>query len=163
MHLADGSTAPASSSLIRWLLAQGRVEEVATVLGRPYGFAGVVVRGDQRGREIGWPTANVEFGDRQVPMDGVYAGIAALPDGSRARAAISVGTKPTFGDAERTVEAYLLDRELPLDHYGWNLALVFSHWIREQARFESLEPLLAQMKRDVARTRELVPQAAVLA
>lgn len=156
VKLSDGSTAAASSSLVRWLLSQGRVEEVALVLGRPYGFAGVVIRGDQRGRQIGWPTANVEFGDRHIPMDGVYAGLATLPDGSRARAAISVGTKPTFGQAERTVEAYLMDRQMPLDRYGWTLSLQFSHWIREQARFETLEPLLAQMHRDVVRTRELV-------
>jgi riboflavin kinase/FMN adenylyltransferase len=161
VKMADGASAAASSSLVRWLLTQGRVEEVAMVLGRPYGFAGVVIRGDQRGREIGWPTANVEFGDRHIPMDGVYAGIATLPDGSRARAAISVGTKPTFGQAERTVEAFLMDRQMPLDRYGWTLSLQFSHWIREQARFETLEPLLAQMRRDVVRTRELVPQEAL--
>lgn len=163
VRLADGSTAAASSSLVRWLLSQGRVDDTARVLGRPYGFSGQVVRGDQRGREIGWPTANVEFGERHIPMDGVYAGLATLPDGTRARAAISVGTKPTFGDAERTVEAFLMDRQMPLDRYGWTLRLEFSNWIREQARFDSLEPLLAQMRRDVVRTRELVPQEAMQA
>jgi riboflavin kinase/FMN adenylyltransferase len=91
----------------------------------------------------------------------VYAGLATLPDGTRARAAISIGTKPTFGNAERTVEAFLLDRQMPLDRYGWQLRLEFSNWIREQARFDSLEPLLAQMRRDVVRTRELVPQEAL--
>jgi len=161
VRLADGSTAAASSSLLRWLLSQGRVDDTARVLGRPYGFSGLVVRGDQRGREIGWPTANVEFGERHIPMDGVYAGLATLPDGTRARAAISVGTKPTFGNAERTVEAFLMDHPMPLDRYGWTLRLDFSNWIREQARFESLEPLLAQMRRDVVRTRELVPQEAM--
>ncbi|MBM4006626.1 MAG: riboflavin biosynthesis protein RibF [Planctomycetes bacterium] len=163
VRLADGSTAAASSSLVRWLLSQGRVDDTARVLGRPYGFSGQVVRGDQRGREIGWPTANVDFGERHIPMDGVYAGLATLPDGTRARAAISVGTKPTFGDAERTVEAFLMDRQMPLDRYGWTLRLEFSNWIREQARFDSLEPLLAQMRRDVVRTRELVPQEAMQA
>ena len=161
VRLADGSTAAASSSLLRWLLSQGRVDDTARVLGRPYGFSGLVVRGDQRGREIGWPTANVEFGERHIPMDGVYAGLATLPDGTRVRAAISVGTKPTFGNAERTVEAFLMDHPMPLDRYGWTLRLDFSNWIREQARFESLEPLLAQMRRDVVRTRELVPQEAM--
>jgi riboflavin kinase/FMN adenylyltransferase len=161
VRLADGSTAAASSSLVRWLLSQGRVKDVGSVLGRPYAFSGLVVRGDQRGREIGWPTANIEFGERHIPMDGVYAGLATLPDGTRARAAISIGTKPTFGNAERTVEAFLLDRQMPLDRYGWQLRLEFSNWIREQARFDSLEPLLAQMRRDVVRTRELVPQEAL--
>jgi riboflavin kinase/FMN adenylyltransferase len=161
VRLADGSTAAASSSLVRWLLSQGRVKDVGSVLGRPYAFSGLVVRGDQRGREIGWPTANIEFGERHIPMDGVYAGLATLPDGTRARAAISIGTKPTFGNAERTVEAFLLDRQMPLDRYGWQLRLEFSNWIREQARFDSLEPLLAQMRRDVVRTRELVPREAL--
>jgi riboflavin kinase/FMN adenylyltransferase len=163
VRLADGSTAAASSSLVRWLLSQGRVDDAARVLGRAYAFSGLVVRGDQRGREIGWPTANVEFGERHIPMDGVYAGLATLPDGTRARAAISVGTKPTFGDAERTVEAFLLDRQMPLDRYGWMLRLEFTNWIREQARFDSLEPLLAQMRRDVVRTRELVTQESMQA
>jgi riboflavin kinase/FMN adenylyltransferase len=163
VRLADGSTAAASSSLVRWLLSQGRVDDAARVLGRAYAFSGLVVRGDQRGREIGWPTANVEFGERHIPMDGVYAGLATLPDGTRARAAISVGTKPTFGDAERTVEAFLLDRQMPLDRYGWLLRLEFTNWIREQARFDSLEPLLAQMRRDVVRTRELVTQESMQA
>ena len=163
VRLADGGTAAASSSLVRWLLSQGRVDDAARVLGRAYAFSGLVVRGDQRGREIGWPTANVEFGERHIPMDGVYAGLATLPDGTRARAAISVGTKPTFGDAERTVEAFLLDRQMPLDRYGWTLRLEFTNWIREQARFDSLEPLLAQMRRDVVRTRELVTQESMQA
>lgn len=151
--LADGASAPASSSLLRWLLSHGRVEDAARVLGRPYGFSGTVVRGDQRGRQIGWPTANVEYGDRLLPADGVYAGTATLPDGTRRRAALSVGTKPTFGEAERTVEAFLVDHQMPLDHYGWTLGVTFDRWLREQARFESLEPLLAQMRRDVVRTR----------
>jgi len=161
VRLADGATAPASSSLVRWLLSHGRVEDAGVALGRPYAFSGIVVRGDQRGRRIGWPTANVEFGDRHIPMDGVYAGVATLPDGTRARAAISVGTKPTFGDAERTVEAFLLDHEMPLDQYGWTLGLAFTGWLREQARFDSLEPLLAQMRRDVVRARETVPAEAI--
>jgi riboflavin kinase/FMN adenylyltransferase len=159
--LRDGSTAPASSSLLRWLIALGRVEDAARVTGRPYGFAGKVIRGDQRGREIGWPTANVEHGDRLLPGDGVYAGRARLPDGSWRRAAISVGTKPTFGYAERTVEAFLLDHQAPLDQYGWSLELRFDRWLREQARYDALEALLAQMRRDVERTRTEVDLEAV--
>ena len=161
VQLSDGGTAAASSSLLRWLLGHGRVEDAARVLGRPYGFAGTVIRGDQRGREIGWPTANIEHGDRLLPADGVYAGTAELPDGSRRRAAISVGTKPTFGDAERTVEAFLLDHQAPLDQYGWRLSVTFDRWLREQARFDSVEPLLAQMRRDVVRTRDEIPQEAL--
>ena len=163
VQLSDGGVAPASSSLLRWLLCHGRVEDAARVLGRPYGFAGLVIRGDQRGREIGWPTANIEHGDRLLPADGVYAGTAELPDGTRRRAALSVGTKPTFGDAERTVEAFLLDHQAPLDQYGWRLSVTFDRWLREQARFDSIEPLLAQMRRDVVRTRAEIPQEALVA
>lgn len=161
--LSDGAAAAASSSLLRWLLSHGRVEDTGRVLGRPYGFSGTVVRGDQRGRQIGWPTANVEYGDRLLPADGVYGGTATLPDGSRLRAAISVGTKPTFGEAERTVEAFVIDHSMPLDQYGWTLGLTFDRWLREQARFESLEPLLAQMRRDVVRTRAQIPLETVTA
>jgi riboflavin kinase/FMN adenylyltransferase len=161
VQLSDGATAAASSSLLRWLLSHGRVEDAARVLGRPYGFAGLVIRGDQRGREIGWPTANIEHGDRLLPADGVYAGTAELPDRTRRRAAISVGTKPTFGDAERTVEAFLLDHEAPLDQYGWRLSVTFDRWLREQSRFDAVEPLLAQMRRDVVRTRVEIPVEAL--
>ena len=155
--LRDGATAPASSSLLRWLVSLGRVEDAASVLGRPYGFSGRVIRGDQRGRQIGWPTANIEHGDRLLPADGVYAGVARLPDGSRRRAAISVGTKPTFGYAERTVEAFLLDHKAALDEYGWTLDLRFDRWLREQARYDALDQLVAQMHRDIDRTRAEVP------
>jgi riboflavin kinase/FMN adenylyltransferase len=154
--LRDGSSAAASSSLLRWLLQMGRVDDVARVLGRPYAFAGKVIRGDQRGREMGWPTANVEHGDRLLPADGVYAGRATLPDGSTRLAAISVGTKPTFGQGERTVEAFLLDHAAPLDQYGWILGLTFDQWLRDQARYDSVASLVDQMHRDVRRTREQV-------
>jgi riboflavin kinase/FMN adenylyltransferase len=161
VQLGDAGVAPASSSLLRWLLAQGRVEDVARVLGRPYAFSGSVVRGDQRGRDLGWPTCNVEHGDRILPADGVYAGVAMLPDGGRRRAAISVGTKPTFGEAERTVEAFLLDHQAPLDQYGWTLTIQFDRWLREQARFDAMPALAAQMHRDVVRTREEIPMEAL--
>ena len=161
VKLVDAGIAPASSSMLRWLLAQGRVEDVARVLGRPYAFAGKVIRGDQRGRELGWPTCNVEHGDRILPADGVYAGVALLPDGGRRRAAISVGTKPTFGEAERTVEAFLLDHQAPLDQYGWTVTIRFDRWLREQARFDAMPELAAQMHRDVVRTREEIPMEAL--
>lgn len=161
VKLVDAGVAPASSSMLRWLLAQGRVADVARVLGRPYAFAGKVIRGDQRGRELGWPTCNVEHGDRVLPADGVYAGVATLPDGGRRRAAISVGTKPTFGEAERTVEAFLLDHQAPLDQYGWTLTIRFDRWLREQARFDAMPELAAQMHRDVVRTREEIPVEAL--
>lgn len=161
VHLGDASVAPASSSLVRWLLAHGRVEDVARVLGRPFTLAGSVVRGDQRGRELGWPTCNVQHGDRMVPADGVYAGVAELPDASRRRAAISVGTKPTFGGSEVTVEAFLLDHQAPLDHYGWQLTISFERWLREQTRCDDVHSLCALIQRDVERTREEIPMEAL--
>jgi riboflavin kinase/FMN adenylyltransferase len=158
--IADGSIVAARSSAVRWMLAVGRVADAALLLGRPHEVAGTVEPGDRRGRGLGFPTANVHAPGIALPADGVYAG-DALVDGALRPAAISIGTKPTFGNAERTVEAFLLDRQMPLDRYGWQLRLEFSNWIREQARFDSLEPLLAQMRRDVVRTRELVPQEAL--
>ena len=84
-----------------------------------------------------------------------------LPDGGRRRAAISVGTKPTFGEAERTVEAFLLDHQAPLDQYGWTLTIRFDRWLREQARFDAMPALAAQMHRDVVRTREEISMEAL--
>ncbi len=163
VRLADASMAPASSSLLRWLLQNGRVEDAATVMGRPYRLAGRVVRGDQRGRTLGWPTANLEIAPRLIPCDGVYSGIAALPGGAKRRAAISVGTKPTFGAAARTVEAHLLDHQAPLDDYGWTMELTFTRWLREQRRFEGVEALVEQMRRDVQQARREIADERVVA
>ncbi len=162
--LTDQTTAVASSTLARWLVAQGRVGDVRAVLGRPYEMAGVVVKGDRRGRTIGYPTANIDSACLS-PADGVYSGIAALEDGRVFGAAISVGTKPTFGPGARAVEAYLLDA-LPeprsdsgairgLPEYGWPIRLEVHHWLRDQVRFGSLAELLGQMARDCRRVREL--------
>lgn len=106
--LNDHTIAPARSTMVRWLLAHGRVSDAARVLGRPHTLRGVVVKGDQRGRTIGYPTANLNSAC-MPPADGVYAGRARLADGRVFTAAISVGTKPTFGAHARAVEAVLLD------------------------------------------------------
>lgn len=106
--LNDHTVVPARSTMVRWLLAHGRVADAARVLGRPHTLRGVVVKGDQRGRTIGYPTANLHAAG-MPPADGVYAGRARLADGRNFTAAISVGTKPTFGTSARTVEAVLLD------------------------------------------------------
>ena len=162
VRLSDASRAVASSSLLRWLLQNGRVNDVAAVLGRAYQLTGVVQKGDQRGRTLGWPTANISTGARLLPSDGIYAGIATLPTGARKRAAISVGTKPTFGAHARTVEAFLLDHKAPLDDYGWTLSLEFSRWLRGQTRFDGVDALLEQMNRDAQRTRQEIAQEVVL-
>jgi len=153
--LTDGSRVEARSSVARALLAEGRVADAACVFGRPYELCCLTVRGDQRGRTIGWPTANLDPSERILPADGVYAGEATLPDGRVAIAAISVGTKPTFGESARTCETTLLAADgqpiaLPLDWYRWPIRLRFHAWIRGMERFNGLEALLAAMERDRA-------------
>ena len=160
--LGDASRAVASSSLLRWLLQNGRVHDVATVTGRAYQLTGVVEKGDQRGRTLGWPTANIATGTRLLPSDGIYAGLATLPTGARKRAAISIGTKPTFGSNARTVEAFLLDHKAPLDDYGWTLTLEFTRWLRGQERFDGVQALQEQMNMDTQRTRQEIAQEVVL-
>jgi riboflavin kinase/FMN adenylyltransferase len=155
----DGVTI--SSSLIRDRLAAGDVAGAARFLGRPHRVEGAVVRGSQRGRKMGIPTANLETAAHTaVPADGVYAGwLASLDDGGleteRWPAAISVGTNPTFGGQHRVVEAYALDRD-DLDLYGAHVAVDFAARLRGMVRFESAEALAAQMHLDVAQARALV-------
>jgi riboflavin kinase / FMN adenylyltransferase len=144
-----------SSTLIREQLAAGDMEAVAVTLGRPHRVEGVVVRGAQRGRELGFPTANVEtLPHTAIPADGVYAGYLHA-QGEVMPAAISVGTNPQFDGTERTVEAYAIDR-VGLDLYGLHVAVDFLAYVRGQAKFDSLDALLEQMAEDVKRCRELV-------
>jgi riboflavin kinase/FMN adenylyltransferase len=157
--LGDQSIVTASSTIIRWLVQHGRVADAALILGRPYTLTGAVVRGDQRGRQIGFPTANLAT-PCMLPADAVYAGTAELADSRRFQAAIHVGTRSTFDDTTRTVEAYILDWAGPVaertPEYGWPLRLEINHWLRDQARFESVPLLVEQITRDVKRTRTLV-------
>lgn len=154
--LPDGTLLPVRSSLVRWLLLQGRVFEAGVLLGRPHLLEGRVVQGDQRGRSLGCPTANLETVAAMLPREGVYAGEATLPDGGRVPAAISVGRKPTFAaaDAPPICEAHLLGVELPLDRYGWPMELRFGRWIRGQMPFPSPQHLVAQMARDLGRVAD---------
>ena len=156
--VADGVTI--SSSYIRERLAAGDVAAAASALGRPHRVEGVVVRGHMRGRALGFPTANLETPPHTAtPADGIYAGwLTSLGlDGSEASrwpAAISVGTNPTFGGGERTVEAYALDRD-DLDLYGVHAAIDFAARLRGTERFDSVEALGSQMRDDVAQARML--------
>jgi len=159
--MSDGTEAPASSTLARWLLDHGRVGDAARVLGRAYEMEGVVVSGAKRGRLMGMPTANLES-ECSAPMDGVYGGVAMLPGGERWPAAISVGTNPTFDGVRRTVEAHVIGWEGALDEYGWGLRLAFTRFLREQARFDSADSLLRQMRRDVERAVETCATAGAL-
>lgn len=152
-----------SASRIRTLLAEGDVEQVAELMGHPFRADGVVVRGEQRGRGLGYPTANLDLAaDTAVPADGVYAGrvVRLHPDGSQAGAsvlgvgAISVGTNPTFDGRHRTVEAFILDFDADL--YGDVLGVGFEHRLRGMVRFDSIDALIVQMDADVAQARKLV-------
>ena len=149
-----------SSSLIRDRLAAGDLAGAAHYLGRPHRVEGVVVRGAQRGRTLGIPTANLETPPYPaIPADGVYAGwLSSLDeDGLEAQrwpAAISVGTNPTFGGQHRVVEAYALDRD-DLDLYGVRVAVDFTARLRGMVRFDTVDALITQMRLDVAQAREL--------
>jgi riboflavin kinase / FMN adenylyltransferase len=148
---------PVSSTRIRTLLAEGSVGEAASLLGRPHQVRGVVVHGDERGRLLGFPTANVAVpASITLPADGVYAGWYQRPDGVRRPAALSLGRRPTFyeGAAMSLLEAYLLDFEGDL--YDEPARVEFVAHLRSQARFESARALVDQMGRDVATTRRVL-------
>ncbi|MFK8910519.1 bifunctional riboflavin kinase/FAD synthetase [Streptomyces sp. YS-3] len=150
-----GGGQPFSSTLTRRLVAEGDVAGAAEILGRPHRVEGVVVRGAQRGRELGYPTANVEtLPHTAIPADGVYAGWLTA-NGERMPAAISVGTNPQFDGTDRTVEAYAIDR-VGLDLYGLHVAVDFLAYVRGQEKFESIEALLEAIGRDVKRSTELI-------
>ncbi|MCG0288535.1 bifunctional riboflavin kinase/FAD synthetase [Streptomyces sp. PSAA01] len=156
-HGAAGGGEPFSSTLVRRLVAEGDVAGAMEVLGRPHRVEGVVVRGAQRGRELGFPTANLETPPHTaIPADGVYAGWLTA-QGEAMPAAISVGTNPQFDGTERTVEAYAIDR-VGLDLYGLHVQVDFLAYLRGQEKFDSIEALLERMAVDVKRARELVEE-----
>ncbi|HET7327677.1 MAG TPA: bifunctional riboflavin kinase/FAD synthetase [Nocardioidaceae bacterium] len=148
-----------SSTYVRNCLAAGDVEGAAVALGRPFAVRGVVVEGDRRGRELGYPTANVPaHGLLAAPVDGVYAGWLRRLDQStadRMPAAVSVGTNPTFDGQHRRVEAHVLDRD-DLDLYGIEVEVSFVAHLRGMEKFDSIDDLLVRMADDVVRTRRLL-------
>jgi riboflavin kinase / FMN adenylyltransferase len=160
----DGGPQVWSSTYVRNCLSAGDVEGAAEALGRPFTVRGEVVRGDERGRELGYPTANVPTtGMHAAPADGVYAGWLRRLDGDDSLpAAVSVGTNPTFeGDRERRVESYVLDRD-DLELYGVEVEVSFVARLRGMKRFDSVDDLVSTMADDVRRARELLlPQEAV--
>ena len=145
-----------SSTYIRSCVDAGDLGAATTALGRPHRLEGVVVRGDRRGRELGFPTANLFSGPyAAVPGDGVYAGWFVRPGGrEQIPAAVSIGTNPTFSGRERRVEAYLLDFDGDL--YGERAALDFVARLREMRRYDGIDPLIAQIAEDVAQTRAVL-------
>jgi riboflavin kinase/FMN adenylyltransferase len=156
--LLEMGGAPISSSRVRELIATGAVEEAGELLGRPPWLEGAVVRGDGRGRELGFPTANLALVPRSAAAAvGIYAGTAHLP-GSSHRAAISVGYNPTFTDERSAVrvEAFLLDFDA--DIYGSPIRLDLTRRLRDEIGFDSVDDLLAQLHRDVAAVRALTAE-----
>ena len=151
---------PVSSTRIRNLLAAGSVGEAAALLGRPHQVRGVVARGDARGRELGFPTANVTVPNEiALPTDGVYAGWYYRPDGVRRPTAISLGWRPTFYEhaGMSLLEAYLLDFDGDL--YDEEAKVEFVAHLRPQVKFESVQELIDQTTRDVATTRRVLGAA----
>lgn len=154
----DGGPQVWSSTYVRTCLATGDVAGAAEALGRPYAVRGTVVQGEQRGRELGYPTANVPTEAlTAAPSDGVYAGwLTRLDTGDRYPAAISVGVNPTFdGVITRRVESYVLDRT-DLELYGVEVVVEFVERLRGMVAFDSIDTLIDQMGADVLRTRELL-------
>lgn len=161
----DGGPQVWSSTYVRTCLAAGDVEGAAEALGRPYTLAGRVVGGERRGRQLGYPTANVPTHGLAAPADGVYAGWLSLPDTpdqAALPAAISVGTNPTFdGERERRVEAYVLDRS-DLELYDVRVQISFVARIRGMVAFDGVDALLAAMSDDVERVRAILGVTAPL-
>jgi riboflavin kinase / FMN adenylyltransferase len=144
-----------SSTEIRGAIEAGGVERAAGMLGRPHIVDGVVVRGERRGAELGFPTANLEVDPRvALPAAGIYAGAFHLPDGTVQPAATSVGWNPTFGGSKLRVEAHLLAWDGDL--YGVHGALDFRHRLRDEERFDGPDALVAQMRADVEETVRLL-------
>lgn len=153
-----GDSLPISSSRIRALLTEGRISDAQVLLGHPFALGGEVIYGDQRGRDLGYPTANLQWAAHMlIPADGVYAGFV-LHHGSAHPAAISVGTNPQFEGIDRRVEAFILDRT-DFDLYGKYVEFEFKQYLRPQQTFPDLEAYLAQMRIDVDRAREVAQGA----
>lgn len=147
-----------SSTRVRRLIEEGRVDEAGALLGHHYFIDGLVVQGDGRGRQLGFPTANLRTDNELVPANGIYASIAIV-DGAAHAAATSIGVRPTIGDGQFTVETFLLDGRHDL--YGKRLRVAFVLRLRPEMKFESLDALVAGMTADVARVRALFAATAL--
>ena len=150
----DGVDEPVSSTAIRRALAGGQVELATQLLGHHFEVRGVVVRGDERGRTIGFPTANIEVPNQIcIPADGVYAGVFVRQDGTKHNCAINLGRRPTFYEhADHSMlEAHLLDFSENL--YGETVKLTFTHFLRGERKFENIDALKMQLKLDIEQTR----------
>ena len=144
-----------SSTCLRELIGKGDVTTAASLLGHAYGCEGLVVHGEGRGTGLGFPTANIAIPDTMLPAPGVYATRVVVPHlGRTLQAVTNIGRKPTFGDYGLSIESFLLDTDLNL--YGNELRLDFVARLRDEKRFESADALVAQIRTDVARARDLL-------
>jgi riboflavin kinase/FMN adenylyltransferase len=155
--LLDLSVVPVSSSLIRFLLANGRVRDAAICLGRAYAIRGAVVKGFQRGRRLGVPTANLKCDDQLIPGDGVFAGRCSVA-GTTYPAAVSIGSLPTFDERKYQVEAHLIGFDGDL--YDQMIEVEMIDWVREQQKFSGIDALKEQIARDLETVRDSAMQRA---
>lgn len=153
--LLDLSIVPVSSSLIRWLLANGRVRDAAICLGRPYALRGSVIKGFGRGKQLGVPTANLKCDDQLIPADGVYAARCTI-DGEPFATAVSIGSLPTFEHRQFQVEAHVIDftpAGSNTDLYDQTLEVELLDWVREQRKFPGVDALKHQIECDIETVR----------
>jgi riboflavin kinase/FMN adenylyltransferase len=143
-----------SSGRIREALIAGDTGSATRMLSRDYAIEGVVERGDARGRELGFPTANLGLGDYQRPRYGIYAARVTLEDGNEHPGVASLGVRPTFAPQKELLEAHLLDFDGDL--YNQRIEVALHAYIREEKKFDGLEPLIAQMREDEAKARHLL-------
>jgi riboflavin kinase/FMN adenylyltransferase len=143
-----------SSGRIREALIAGDTGSATRMLSRDYAIEGVVERGDARGRELGFPTANLGLGDYQRPRYGIYAARVTLEDGNEHPGVASLGVRPTFAPQKELLEAHLFDFDGDL--YNQRIEVALHAYIREEKKFDGLEPLIAQMREDEAKARHLL-------
>ncbi len=145
---------PISSSRIRAALTSGECEVATRLLTRPFAIRGIVQHGDKVGRTIGFPTANLPIGNYLRPRYGIYAVTGRLPGGRMVKGAANVGIRPTFDPPKELLEPYFFD--FSEDLYGAEIEVAFHHFLRPEAKFDSLDALIEQMARDCDRARELL-------
>ncbi len=150
--MLDGE--PVSSTRVRAALRGGDMHGAARLLTRPFAIEGVVQHGDKVGRTIGYPTANIDMGNYVRPAYGIYAVRGRLPDGTTLNGAANLGIRPTFDPPKELLEPHFFD--FSGDLYGQRIAVELIEWLRPEARFDSLDALIAQMDKDCARARELL-------
>jgi riboflavin kinase/FMN adenylyltransferase len=143
-----------SSGRIREALVAGDIGHATRLLTRDFAIEGVVRQGDKRGRELGYPTANIQLGDYQRPRYGIYAVRATLPDGSERPGVASLGVRPTFSPPEELLETHLFDYDGDL--YGQKIEVALHGFIRDEKKFDSVDALVAAMREDEAAARKML-------